>query len=165
MTNILTSLPFSVSTTLTRPANTTAYTAGDAITDSTSAPTALQFTGTGISGSGILRISHATIAKSGVNLETFQLWLFNSSPTATNDNAAFTLTDADNDACVGVLTFGTGLTAVNNSYYHLANLDVRIQTTSTSQVIYGLLKGAAGFTPVSAETFKITLKGDILFTL
>ena len=164
MASIVTKIPFSVNTTLTRPADTTAYAAGDAITDSTSAPTALSFTGFGASATESIKITHATIAKSGVNTETFQLWLFDSSPTATNDNSAFALTDANNDSCVAVLTFGTGLTAVNNSFYHLANLDVRIKLAAGSQTIYGLLKGAAGFTPLSAETFKITLKGETILS-
>ena len=162
MASISTSLPFSVTTTLTRPSDTDAYTAGDAITNSTSAPTALEFTGFGGGTGNILNITHATLAKSGVNLETFQLWLFSAAPTATNDNAAFALTDANNDTCIGIINFGTGATATNNSFYNLASVGIKVQLPAASQSIYGLLKGIAGFTPLSAETFKITLKGEIV---
>lgn len=157
-------LPFNITATLTRPADTTAYAAGDAVTDSTSAPTDLEFIGSGGSGGGTLSITNATLSKSGPNLDVFHLYLFTAAVTATNDNAAFALTDANNDTCIGVINFGTGTAAANNSFYNTGVIDVRVPLDSGSQTIYGLLRATAGFTPLSAETFKITLKGDVLLS-
>src|SRR3990172_3086494 len=92
----------------TRPANTTAYTANDALSESTSAPTALTFgTAANIRANGWLIGARCVDAVNAATLPQLRLFLFRVSPTAVNDNAAFTLTDANLQDCIALLNFIT----------------------------------------------------------
>lgn len=157
-----------VSTTLTRPANTTTYAAGDAVTNSTSAPTALTFalvgrTPTGY-GSGLIARAVIVDSTSETLKPDLELWLFNASPTPDNDNAAFTPTDAELANLIGVFQFpttewlvgtaGTGGNAVCASVQE----NVVFECGDDLQALYGLLVVRNAYVPVSGEVFTIILQ-------
>jgi len=147
------------STTFTRPADTTAYAAKDAVGDSTSAPTVLSFT-------NAVRISGGTGYVVGARINTsqttcvarFRLHLFRTTPTAINDNGAFTLLDANFATRLGYIDFaamqteGTGSTAANSQ-----NATVRLPIVCGATTLFGLLESLDAFTPASAQTFKFEL--------
>lgn len=148
------------STDITRPADTSAYTANDAWADSTSAPASGGFTLTGAArvsgGSGV--ITDIYIASSAVpgTLLQGELHLFDSAATAVNDNAAWNLSDADAKLRVGVVSF-TLVADANNSYYHAQNLNIGFTCVGTANLRY-LVKVKNAYTPISGEVLTVRAK-------
>jgi len=149
-----------VSTDITRPADTTAYAANDALSDSTSAPTAGGFTFTNAArasgGSGIITDAIITTAADAATLLQGEIWLFNTSVTNINDNAAFAVSDAEIKTCVGKIAF-TLEDAGNNGFFHATNLNIGF-TCSGSANLRFLVKVKNAYTPVSAEVLTFVIK-------
>lgn len=144
----------------TRPSDTTAYAASDAVSNSTSAPVALTFANAGRTASGTGVIVKARIATNASTVLTrFKLWLYNVSPTPINDNAAFTLLDAQKAGRIGAILIGPTVTEGTGSDSSEAVVsDIQLPYTSdASGNLYGLLETPDGFTPTSGETFFIYL--------
>lgn len=143
----------------TRPADTTQYTANDALAESTSAPTALSF---GSAGFGWIVGARCVDSNNATTLPQLRLYIFYGSPTAVNDNAAFTLSDANLRACIAVLNFnvfvagddtsGTGGNAISMT---------AIDPVATTGPLYGLVKVLNAYTPISAEVFTFSLDIDV----
>lgn len=158
-----------VSDSFTRPADTTAYTAGDAISNATGTThTYLTFSdcaaavgGGGTVISGVL----ASSANQGTKLDA-ELWLFHTAPTAMEDNAAFDPTDAEMLTVVGIIEFGTSDWYVGNAGAGATGNAVALGSTgvfpfvcqSTSKDLYGLLVARNAYTPVSGEVLTVTLQ-------
>ncbi len=152
----------------TRPADTTAYAAGDALSDSTSAPTVLEFTNVAqrdqeaADGGQTVLINELIVHASTLQgtLPSIRVWFFNASPTAINDNAAFTLSDAENRTCLARMnTDSIEAGAVNNTMLQsgLQNIIFRIGASTTS--VFALVEVLNAYTPASAEVFDFTIKG------
>lgn len=148
----------------TRPNDTTQYAIGDAISDSTSAPTPITFSEICDFMGGTLVLYEVIItssAKQGT-LPQMNLWLFNTIPTATNDNSALSLTDTQNNTCIAVIPLTTSFSATNNSRLEVSNLRRILRLASSSKNLYGLLEATNTYTPVANEVFTITIKGKLL---
>jgi len=95
--------PFRVQTDVTRPADTTAYAAGDCISDSTSAPTSGGFTFNAAArqsgGSGIITDLTVCSSNDPATRLAGELFVFNTSVTNVNDNAAFVVSDTEIKTC------------------------------------------------------------------
>lgn len=152
-----------VSASVTRPADTTVYTAGDVIADATSSPSLLTFVGAGRDAghggtiiSATMIISASTGTAPGVDL-----FLFSVAPTAMEDNAAFDPTDAEMLNCVGVIQFAASNVIValasGNSLIPANDLTVGFKSASTDKNLYGVPVERSGYTPISAEVFQFTL--------
>lgn len=152
----------SITAAYTRPADTTAYTAGDALSDSTSAPTNLTFT-------SAFRISDGTaflISASAVRSVTagtqpdLELWLFHTAPAATNDNAAWAPSDAELLNVVAVVEFSPSSWKVGsgNSWAHGAlRPDKPLLKGVASANLVGVVVVRNAYTPSSAEVLTIRL--------
>ncbi len=151
---------FESETTLTRPANTTGYVANDAITDSTSAPTPLVFPRIAGSKGRTVIIRNVVIAQSGSNVAALQLHLFKKSPTATNDNSNFSISDSDNANSVGYIEL-TGENNTASSVLITGAIAKQFKLDPDDTSVYGLLKTKEALTPITSETFKITLSGSV----
>jgi hypothetical protein len=157
-----------VEASLTRPANTTAYAAGDAVSNSASAPVPLTFANAVRESGGVGVVVSATIATNS-NESTkpdLELWLFDTIPTAINDNAAFVVSDADILNVVGVFAFatsswrqataGTGGTSFAQGAW-LASTPPPMFRLAAGTALYGLLVVRNAYTPISGEVFHIKL--------
>lgn len=154
-----------VNGTNTRPADTVTYTAGDAVTDSTTAPTVITFTNcaryNGASGMvvGALLVDSASVATKGV----FELWLFDTTFTPDNDNTVFTPTDGELATLVGVIQFSSPFVgdatvgAGGNAVYPSGGLNLPFVTGGASRNLFGGLVVRNGYIPVSAEAFTVRL--------
>lgn len=167
MTDYVRGLSHLVSASVTRPDDTNAYTAGDVICNSTSAPVILTFpravVGSGESGI----IAHAQLidsASQATKLDA-ELWLFDTTVAMDNDNAAFTPTDAELATCLGVIEFD-GTTAFvgdatvgadGNCIIQASNLAIPIRAVAAQNAIFGILVARNGYTPVASESFTIRL--------
>jgi hypothetical protein len=147
-----------VTVTLTRPADTTAYAAGDAITDSTSSPNDIEFDFSGIAANGdMLEITKVVIADSGITSESLSLRLFDAAVTATNDNSAFSVSDSDNNNSVSLITLISKDRAGASTLYDSGAISEFVKLDAADDTLYGLLRTISAFTPISAETFQITI--------
>ena len=150
--------------TITRPADTVAYTAGDVVADSTSAAAVLKFSGcSGDGNGGVIRSAmFASSIVPGTKLNA-DLFLFNTAPTAYgNDNEAFALSDADLLNCVGVISLD-GTTAANvktgtlNCVVINQALAMPFKSLTNDKALYGVLVARNAYTPGSAEVLTIKL--------
>lgn len=153
-----------VAATLTRPADTTAYAAKDAVANSTSAPTVLTFSKIArLPGSSMYIVKWRLFTNQSTNTARFRLHLYHTSPTAINDNAAFTLLWANRANRTGYLDFpacqteGTGSDAANSQVK-----DERLSVCCAvgDRNLYGLLETLDAFTPASGQIFYIELTAD-----
>jgi hypothetical protein len=152
------------STDITRPADTTAYAANDALANDTASPTAGGFTLTSAArksgGSGI--ITDIVVISSADPATTLQgeLWIFDSAATAINDNAAFALSDADAKLLVGVVPFTLATTVAGsgtNSYANIQGLNLGFTCVGSANLRY-LVKVKNAYTPTSAEVLTVRAK-------
>lgn len=152
------------SASITRPADTTAYTAGDQVADSTSDPTVLTFTTMARFPLARGAVKKVTILSSAyvATGPDFELWLFDTTMTPNNDNAAFAPSDAVvatrvaiipvNILFVGTATAGTGGNQVIESD-PLVQYEYQCAAGTTS--LFGALVVRNAYVPISGEIFTI----------
>lgn len=153
-----------VSVSFTRPADTTAYAAKDAVSNSTSAPTVLTFSNLARVNAGSGYITKARVmTDQAANVARFRLHLYHTAPTAINDNAQHTILWANRANRIGFIDFdamqteGTGSDAANalNSTIRLAFV-----CAAASRTIYGLLETRDAFTPANGQNFLIEITSE-----
>lgn len=162
------------SNTITRPADTTAYTAGDLVANSTTAGSVTPFIwpiGGGAGQKG--KIWRARIKKSTTTTANagFKVHLFDGSQalTVTNgDNGAFAPSNANalanylgwlEGTATSTTTVGVGaVTFCSTLSSHGSFVGVRLPASIWQ--VYGLLEATAAYAPGSAETFFIELEAE-----
>jgi hypothetical protein len=150
-----------IAVTISRPENTTAYTAGDVI--GVAAAVAAN------AGSAILEFggvpAYAMIDEVTLQIRltavisgmtTFRLHLYSSSPTAILDNAAWDLPAGDRAAYQGFVDIPTIADLGSTLWSQTTSVNKRIKTTSG--VVYGLLQTIGAYTPSSADVHVVTIK-------
>lgn len=151
-----------LSTDITRPSDTTAYTANDALSNSTSSPTSGGFTLTGAGrisgGSGIITDVIVTSSNPAATAMQGEVWIFDTSVTNINDNAAFAISDSEVKTLVGVVAF-TMETGSNNNWAQTRNLSLGFTCVGSANLRF-LVKVKNAYTPASAEV--ITVRAKIL---
>ncbi len=152
--------PVTVATDVTRPADTAVYAAGDALSDSTSAPTSGGFTFTSAArksgGSGLIVGANFCTAADAATRLSGELWIFNQAVTNINDNTAFAVSDAEIKTCIGVIPFNM-FDAGNNGYCDVEGLNMFFTCVGTANLRF-LYRVRNVYTPVSAEVITATLK-------
>lgn len=157
--------PFRSATyTFTRPADTTQYTAGDLIANSTTAGSVVPMSwvvGKSTGRPTSIRKFTLTCSNPTITGGTYKIFLFNASPTiaTAGDNGAF----ASDVSIVGYIGESGTITASgfsDGSGSTAAPLTgTEITVLPTVDTIYGLLTTTGTPTPLSAETFSVTLEG------
>ena len=141
----------------TRPANTTAYSAGDVIYETiTSVATGvIQFDGAGGSGS----ITNASVFMFQAETANLELYVFDSEPTNFGDNTALALLSGDMNKLVGVFDLADANKRLGAAAVALYESDDQgsIAYTSTDGKLYGVLVTRSGFTPTSATAYGASL--------
>lgn len=147
-----------LTTAITRPSDTNAYAANDAFANSTSAPTSGGFTftsaGNASGGSGV--ITDAVISASAGSAYQGEIWIFDQAVTATNDNAALSVSDSDILNLVGVIPFNTTDVNAANAISYVNGLNIGYTCVGTANLRF-LVKIMAAVTPASAEVLNIRL--------
>lgn len=154
---------------LTRPANTTAYAAGDAVSNNATAAsvTPISFAASDAVNAPVT-LTHLELLSTDTGLAaagaTFEAWLFNADPTANSgigggDNAAFSQKQA---GFIGRMS-GTFIAASDGSMAILTPVEGSFLPTTPAAggvAIHALLKTLTAFTPsANSTTFTATLKG------
>jgi hypothetical protein len=146
-----------------RPADTTAYAANDSVSDSTSAPTTLEFPNIvrENGGSGYL-VRAVLVTNQPTNVSQFRLHLYTAAPTAGNDNAPFTLAFAQRASGLGFIDFDAMQTEGAGSDMAVAawRQPLAILAAGGTRSIFAKLETKLGFTPANGQTFRIVLIVD-----
>jgi len=148
----------------TRPADTTAYAAGDLVANSVTAGsvTPLEFR-CGMVGRGRGRVTNARILKGAASVTnaTFLVHLFGSSPTVNNgDNGAFSAVSlSDYLGSIAVdMSSNAGLSSASAAKVATGDIPYDLTKALTAnRKIYALLSATGAYTPASGETFEVTL--------
>ena len=155
--------------TVTRPANTTQYTAGDLVADNVTAGsvTAIAFRKNRLSGRTKGKITGGLMRKSAstVTVATFRLHLFSqaAAPTVTNgDNGAIVVNSIA--SYIGFLDFD--FTTTGNNGNIIGGAIAKRATAPATAIsfdltgggtVYGLIEATGAYTPASAETIDVVL--------
>jgi hypothetical protein len=156
-----------VAATFARPADTTAYTAGDVVSNNTSTTTPMTF-------SNFARVSGGTGYIVGAKLVTdkksitprFRVHLFNATgATLAADNAANKALYADASKRIANFDLPAMVTPADTSgsdESRAIDLTLRIPFVAVaSRDIYAVLEALDAFTPASAQNFRLELLGDL----
>jgi hypothetical protein len=142
--------------TITRPNDTTGYTALDVV--STQAGAVLTFDNLGPA-NGVVLITAARIrldvAAVPSGMGVMRLHLYTSAPAAIADNAAFNLPAGDRAKYIGSIDIGTPADLGDTLW--AANDEVRKQVILTGDSVYGILQTVAAYTPTANAAKTITL--------
>jgi hypothetical protein len=162
---------FTVSAAFTRPADTTAYAAGDRVADSTSAATVLEFTNVARSTGESVRIERIRMRKTGATLTnaSFRVHLFRLEPTVNvNDNGVFnsssTLALADIHGYVGTVDITMNYAAVIGARgvgAPSAGSGITCEAAGTSgheTSLWAVVEATAAYVPASGEIFTVTIE-------
>lgn len=146
---------------ITRPTGTDAYTVSDIWASSTSSAYAIAVDGVAeYNGQHVDVIGgYLTSSAAQSTLPQFNIWVFSTPPASPVDNAAFTVTDAEMNTAIGMLTFDTWKASALNARSQLASgtrVSMKLGNT-TSAYILAVLGNI--YTPVANEV----LTGYLIF--
>ena len=142
---------------ITRPSNTTAYTAGDVI-GSTGGSAILTLTSIGPSGGFILIQSAALIFSDNTvpsGMGAFRVHFYNASPTAMADNAPFDLTSGDRASYMGYIDLSAPQDLGSTIYTQIDYPGRLINLAAASTSLFVELETRGAYTPVSASTVEL----------
>lgn len=154
-----------VSASFTRPNDTVQYAALDVVSNSTSAPAVITFTGMARTAGASGRILSARHIKNNTTTAatSFRLWLYRTPPTPINDNAQFPLLWANRTNRLGFIDFshttqGTGSDS-SSSLVTFAGFDYICDAALTD--LYGILTATAAYQPAAQEIHFIELGREV----
>jgi len=146
--------------TITRPADTNAYAANDVV--STAAGEVMTFSNVLANAAGIFVIARASLmvaqnSSSGMT-SGFRLHLYNASPTAIADNAAYNLPSGDRTKYLGYITFGQPVD-LGDTVFRQEEVSFGAKLAAASTSLYGILEDLSADTPTSGAVYTLTLNG------
>jgi hypothetical protein len=147
--------------TLTRTADTNAYTAGDVLGAATGATAALTFSNVGSAGGGEAMITtvQLEIDKTSIpsGMTSFRLYLYNvTPPSALGDNAAWDIPSGDRASFLGYVDLGAPVDLGSTLYVETTQVNKQVSVPPTGS-LFGYLVTNGGYTPASADVHVITL--------
>lgn len=147
--------------TMVRPADTTLYSTGDLVANSTTAGSVVPLEFDVGGGSGMVRKIRIRTNRTsgGTTSAVFRVYLFRTAPTvAGGDNAAFNPGNAANfiDAMDVVLNEQFSDGAANSSNGAAGEINYSLPSGSTK--LFGLVRAGAGYTPASAEQISVAIE-------
>jgi hypothetical protein len=148
---------YRTTTTITRPSNTTAYTAGDVVGD-TGGSAIISLSAAGPSaGFVIIQSVSLVFSDSAVpsGMGAFRLHLYSASPTAIADNAPFDLLSGDRATYMGFIDLPTPSDFGSTLYTQTDYPGRLIKLGAASTTLFAELETRGAFTPVSASTVAI----------
>jgi hypothetical protein len=143
----------------TRPGDTNAYAINDAINESASAGSNWTFAvGRAVGGSGQI-VAMLLATDQAANVARYELDLYDTNPTAINDNAEATRLYANQGTYLGTITSGAAAkkTANSTASEALVGCNVPFKCTAASLNIFGILRTLDAFSPAASQKVQITL--------
>jgi len=152
------------SASFTRPADTTAYAANDAIADSTSVPTLLSFANCANANAGqgyIVKTRLMTNQKTCT--ARFRLSFYHTAPSPVNDNAPKPMLYANKDKLIGRIDLDPCTTEDTSSdaAFSLSTALMPYVCAAADTTIYCILTTLDAFTPASAQQFYLEITCEL----
>ena len=150
---------FRSTATITRPSNTTAYTAGDVVGD-TGGSAIISLTSAGPSGGFVLVQSVSLVFSDSTvpaGMGAFRIHMYSSSPTAIADNAAFDLVSGDRDTYMGYIDLPAPLDFGSTIYTQTDYPGRLIKLAAASTTLFAKIETRGAYTPVSASTVSLRI--------
>ncbi len=151
---------------MTRPADTTAYTAGDVVSNSTTAtaPITLSSATRVAGGNGYIVRAALTTNKKSIT-PRFRVHFFTAAPTVAADNAAYSELYADASKRLGYIDLPAMTTATDSTNSDMARTfndtaRLPIVAAAGSADLYAVLETLDAFTPASGQKFTLTIFVD-----
>lgn len=142
--------------------DTTQYTAGDVVGDSTTVARIQRFNGMARynGGGGIIQSAIFIDSAAAATKLDSELYLFDTAVTTQVDNAAWAPTNLDMLNCVGVIPFPFGAfkTGSSNGIIAVTGIGLGFTCRANDVNLYGILVARNAFTPASLEVFEIRLQ-------
>jgi hypothetical protein len=145
--------------TITRPSNTTAYTAGDVVGD-TGGSAIISLTAAGpAAGFVIIQSISLVFSDSAVpsGMGAFRIHMYSASPTAIADNAAFDLLSGDRDTYMGFIDLPAPQDLGSTIYTQTDYPGRLIKLAAASTTLFVEIETRGAYTPVSASTVSIRM--------
>lgn len=144
----------------TRPADTTAYTAGDMVANSTTAGSVvpMSLTVNSVSGRKVY-LRRVVLKKSttGVTAPNFRVHFYTASPTiASGDNAAYSTTLSGHFCDMDVNMLTTDIFSDGNDGIGTPNNGAECAVAPTTTTVFALIEARGAYAPGNAEVFTIT---------
>lgn len=149
---------YSTSSTITRPANTTAYTAGD-VTGDAGGSAIVTLSNAGPDGGYIIIQSLSLVfSNSSVpsGMGSFRVHFYTDTPTSIADNASFDLTVSDRSVYAGYADLSVPLDFGSTIYTQTDYPGRLIKLASTT--LYAQIQTLNAYTPVSGSTVQLRVK-------
>ena len=154
--------------TLTRPNDTAVYAAGDVVSNSTGAPVVQPISvARENAGGGVIQSAVLVVSANQATKGDFEVWLFDTVPTAMEDNAAFDPTAAEMANLVGVIDFGgaplvgnAGAGAAGNCVYTVDAPSLPYKCGAGTTNLWWVLVVRNAYTPTAVEVYTLRL-GDL----
>lgn len=148
-----------INTSFTRPADTTAYAIGDAVTNSTSSPAVFQLDLSSIGAVAgqsieIRKLAVVSSAKQST-LPLFNVYLSPITFTATNDNSALDIDDTTMESGGSWIALDFQNYTNSNSRVAKENANTPFVLAGSDTKIYGTIQAGNAYTPASGEKFTI----------
>lgn len=154
--------PFSVTTNFTRPADTTQYAVGDAMSNSTSAPTQLSFTVGSANQSGTIEQVTVLSSVKGSPLAQLMAWIVGSTLASATflDNAAIEIDTTTFVKDISAIPLVETANTAAKARMSASNLKIPF-TADSSGNLYMLLSLLNTYTPASGEVLTVVVKGTL----
>lgn len=150
-------LTATVDVSLVRPANTTAYAAGDvvgtALTHVLNLANMARTAGKG----GMIMSALLIDSAAQATKPSLELWIFDTAPVAQADNVAFAPTDAEMKRLVAIIPLTSFYVGGANGAMPGAAQSQPFKCLSSTKDLYGCLVVRNAYTPVSDEEFTLRL--------
>jgi len=154
-------LPNVISATLTRPANTTTYTAGDELTDTGGAILAFSGCSSTSGGTGVLSSITIIDNQDAATKPQLDVFVFDTTSVPQADNAAFAPADAVMNTTIGAVGMGTALAGdaavTGNAVFQARNLCLPFICGAGSTSLFVRLVMRNAYVPTSGEIFVVRL--------
>jgi len=145
--------------TITRPSNTTAYTAGDVVGD-TSGSAIISLTAAGPSAGFVIVQSVSLVFSDSTvpsGMGAFRVHLYSTSPTAIADNAAFDLDSGERATYMGYIDLPAPQDLGSTLYTQVDYPGRLVKLGAASTTLFVELETRGAYTPVSASTVSIRM--------
>ena len=143
--------------TITRPSNTTAYTAGDVVGD-TGGSAIISLTAAGPT-AGCVIIQSVSLIFSDITVPSgmgaFRVHLYSASPTAIADNAAFDLVSGDRASYLGFVDLAAPQDLGSTIYTQVDYPGRLVKLAAASTTLFAEIETRNAYTPVSASTVEL----------
>lgn len=128
-----------LTTTLTRPADTTAYTAGDEMTDTGGAIQTITGAARFSGGSGIIQGVYVSQSTLWTTKPAMEIWVYDTTSTPVADNGAFAPTDGVTDTCIAVIPVTATYAGTVNQALDSGQISVPFVTSGSANLFFRIV--------------------------